>query len=756
MLSKELNTVFDEAVNLARDSRHEYITIEHVFYTLLLNDDVVHILKKCNVNINQLKIQIKKYLDNSIVKLPASFDMEPSHTVALSNVINSMLSHLRSAEKENATPNDFLVAIFDEERSFCVTLLRRAGIDRFKVIDTITNKQNELKITIHRVDPNGNNPAQKNTATAKHNQSQQQKTGENKEPSYLETYSTDLVKMATEGKLDPLIGREIETQRVMQILCRRKKNNPILVGEAGVGKTAVVEGVAAMIAEGNVPEILKESRLLALDTGSLVSGTKYRGDFEKRLKGVLDEIKSVKNAILFIDEIHTIIGAGASGGGNMDLSNLIKPALSNGELKCIGATTYDEFKTVFDKDKALSRRFAKIDVDEPSIDDSYKILVGLKERYEKHHGLKYPNSVLKKSVELSKRFINDRFLPDSAIDLIDETGASFHLNKKNKKTVSIKDIENILAKMANIPSRQVSTDDKEHLKELEKSIKKEIFSQDEAVESIVKAIKKSRAGLSTPNRPVGAFLFTGPTGVGKTEVAKSLATHMGVEFIRFDMSEYMEEHAVSKLIGSPPGYVGHEEGGLLTDEIRKHPHSVLLLDEIEKANATLINILLQVFDNATLTDNTGAKADFRNVIIIMTSNLGTKSINQMGFSKESGFKEDKAIKDFFSTEFINRLDSIVRFNHLEKETTIKIVEKLLMEVETQLSEKNIKITATKAAKQALSDEGYSEEFGARFIARVIDNKIKDVITDEILFGALQKGGSVTIDYKEDQFIFRYA
>ena len=743
MLSKELNSLLDDAHALAKDANHEYITIEHVLYNMLKNQEINKLLTSLSVNVEQLMLQIKNYLESAIVKLPSTLVVEPYQTVALTNVMNQMMHQLRSAEKENARPIDFLVAIFHEEKAFSTTLLKRAGLNRFKVIDAISSAQNEVKITIKRVSSKKENPSKEKQEAPK------------KEPTHLDAFTLDLVKIAKEGKLDPLIGREEEVSRMLQILCRRKKNNPILVGEAGVGKTAIVEGLASLLSHNDVPAILKNARIFALDSGALISGTKYRGDFEKRLKGVLDELKAIPNAILFIDEIHTIIGAGASGGGSMDLSNLIKPALSNGNLRCIGATTYDEFKTIFDKDKALSRRFAKIDVPEPSVEDTYKILLGLKERYEKHHGLKYPNTALKRSAELAKRYITERFLPDSAIDLIDETGASFHLLKRERKTVSIKDIENILARIANIPSRQVSSDDKEQLKELLAHMKKEIFSQDEAVKTVVQAIKKSRAGLSSPNRPIGSFLFTGPTGVGKTEVAKSLAKNLDIEFIRFDMSEYMEEHAVSKLIGSPPGYVGHEEGGLLTDEIRKHPYSVLLLDEIEKANPALINILLQVLDNATLTDNTGAKADFRNVIIIMTSNLGTKSINQMGFNQEKGFKEDNAIKDFFATEFINRLDAIVRFEHLESETTIKIVEKMIVEIEQQLSEKNIRISATKEAKEALAEEGYSQEFGARFISRVIDANIKEVITDEILFGALINGGEVSVDFKEGDYTFEY-
>ena len=724
MLSKELNSILNEALMHAKEKRHEYITIEHVFYVLLQNKSIQNILIKCGANIEFLRERVKSHLESIFKPLPEDIAHSPFETVALARVIDSMIAHVKGADKREASVEDLLVALYEEERSYSVYLLKQQGVTKFKVIDVITDEKLKERVKI-------------------------------KEDGDLANFSIDLIKMAKEGKIDPLIGRERELNRMMQILCRRKKNNPILVGEPGVGKTAIVEGLAMRIYEGRVPEILQDASLFALDLGAMLSGTKYRGDFEKRLKGLLKELEEIDNAILFIDEIHTIVGAGATSGGSMDLSNLLKPALASGKIKCIGATTYSEFRNFFDKDRALSRRFAKIDIDEPSLEDAYKILEGLRDKYEKHHNVKYTDAALKSSVELAKKYINDRFLPDSAIDLVDEVGASYHLTNRENRVVDKSQIEEVLSKVANIPARQISVDDKEILKNLEKNLKSKVFGQDKAIEELARAIKRSRAGLGNPNSPIGSFLFAGPTGVGKTEVAKQLANELGVHFERFDMSEYMEKHTISRLIGAPPGYVGFEEGGQLTEAIRKHPYTVLLLDEIEKAHPDLLNVLLQIMDNATLTDNSGNKTDFRNVILIMTSNLGTKNGNQMGFTKDTSYKTDEAIKDFFAPEFRNRLDAIVHFQPLSEDVMVSIVEKFLKEIEEQLKDKNIKIKASEEAKRYLAKEGYSEELGARVMKRTIQERVKTPLTDEILFGKLQNGGVVYLLVKDGKLVLDF-
>ena len=728
MVSQELNSIFSDAINFAKENRHEYITVEHIFFALIHNVDVVTILSECGADIEVLRENLQQYFDKNIEKSPQVNNFEPFETVSLTRAIEGMMMQIRGAGKKEANITDMLISLFDEEHSYSTTLLKQQGVEKLDILEMITNYDDpSLKEENHQED----------------------------KKSALEAYTVNLVELAKKDKIDPLVGREEELQRLMQVLCRRKKNNPILVGEAGVGKTAIVEGLALRIAKEETPDILKDARVYALDIGSLLSGAKYRGDFEKRLKDVLTELKSKQNAILFIDEIHTIVGAGATSGGSMDLSNLLKPSLSTGEIKCIGATTYSEFRNFFDKDRALSRRFSKLDISEPSIDDSYEILLGLKGKYEDHHGVKYPHKVLRTSVELAKKYINDKFLPDSAIDLIDEVGASFHLQKRKRKVVTIHDIETILSRVANIPSRNVSSDETELMKDLATKLKSKVFGQDEAISNLVTAIKRSRAGLGNPDSPVGSFLFSGPTGVGKTEVAKQLAEQLGIHFERFDMSEYMEKHTVSRLIGAPPGYVGYEEGGQLTESIKKHPYSVLLLDEIEKAHPDLLNILLQVFDSATLTDNDGNKTDFRNVIIIMTSNLGTKEAAQVGFTKVEAHQSNNAIKDFFAPEFRNRLDAIVHFSVLKTEVMVLVVEKLLNQLEEQLKEKNIKIEASLKAKKYLAQKGYSVELGARVMQRVISDEIKTPLSDEILFGKLKHGGVVKIDMKNKMVSFEY-
>lgn len=729
MVSQELNYVFNDAIAFVRKHRYEYITVDHLFFALLNNEHVTELLINCGLSITFLQRSMEKYFVANPQVVPSDENYEPLETVALSRVVESMMLHVKSAGKSEASVFDLLIAMMDESNAFCVSLLLQQGVDKLLIVEEVT----AMSAPQHK----------------------EQSLNEQQENA-LAKYTLDLIALAKQKQIDPLIGRADEVKRVMQVLCRRKKNNPLLVGEPGVGKTAIVEGLAAKISEGAVPEILKETPVYALDMGSLLSGTKYRGDFEKRLKEILTELEAKKGAILFIDEIHTIVGAGATSGGSMDLSNLLKPALASGKIRCIGATTYGEFRNFFDKDKALSRRFAKIDVLEPSIEDSFLILKGLKGSYEKHHGVKYPTEVIRASVELAKKYISDKFLPDSAIDLIDEVGASFHLDKKRKKVVELSDIEAVLSCIANIPSRSVTKDEGEVMQHLEAHLKSKIFGQDAAIEALVKAIKRSRAGLGHPTSPIGSFLFAGPTGVGKTEVAKQLAYELGVHFERYDMSEYMEKHTVSRLIGAPPGYVGYDEGGQLSEAIKKHPYSVLLLDEIEKAHPDMLNILLQIFDSATLTDNNGTKIDFRNVIIIMTSNLGTKEAPTMGFTKNETSRTDHAIKEFFSPEFRNRLDEVIHFAPLSESVMINVVEKLLNELTEQLKDKKVEIVATLAAKKQLASEGYSKEMGARVMRRVIQEKIKTPLAEEVLFGKLKNGGVCKIDYKSKKLVFEYS
>ncbi|MDR3345623.1 MAG: ATP-dependent Clp protease ATP-binding subunit ClpA, partial [Campylobacteraceae bacterium] len=709
MLSQELSQLLGRAIRFAKNNRHEFFTVEHIFYILLEHDDVRTLLNSLGASdddIKSIKKLLEGYFETNYKSVPLGINYEPTETLTLSRTIERMLLNIQNDGKSEASLLDMMYFILEEKNSYSVFLLAEKGIDRAMFTDAIAASKG---------DSNG--------------------TTEDKVE-----FCINLVEEARLGHIDPLIGRADELGRMMQILCRRKKNNPLLLGEAGVGKTAIVEGLALAISEKKTPEVLSKCSLFTLDIGSLLAGTKYRGDFEKRLKDIIEKLTNIPNAILFIDEIHTIVGAGSTSGGSVDLSNLLKPSLSSGKLRCIGATTYQEFRNNFDKDRALSRRFAAIDVKEPSIEDTYQILLGLKSRYEEHHKVKLPSETLKTASELAKKYINDRFLPDSAIDLIDETCASFHLLEKKRKSVNVQDIENTLSKIANIPNIRATSDDKAVLKTLSSALKSKIFGQDSAIEALVMAIKRSRAGLGNPVAPIGSFLFVGPTGVGKTEVAKQLAYELGVHFERYDMSEYMEKHTVSRLIGSPPGYVGFEEGGQMTNTIKKHPHSVLLLDEVEKAHGDLLNILLQIFDSATLTDNSGKKIDFRNVIIIMTSNLGTKEAPQVGFTKVENDQTLRAVKDFFAPEFRNRLDAVVEFRALSSAQMVKIVEKLLGEIEEQLKDKNIKIEASPAAKEYLANKGFSQTLGARQMRRVISEEVKTPLSDEILFGKLKNGG----------------
>ena len=737
MISKELRNIFAQAVNYAKKSRHEYLTIEHVFLMLIHDEVIENLLTDLGLDKNKIFNDIKKHIDENTPIFPENVEDEPIETITLTSTIENMVAHTQNSGRRNASVEDMFVAILKDEKSYATYILKSAGVERVDILEEISHKEDSEEFSdLDEFKDDG------------------------KDNKVLDKNSTELVALAKKGEIDPVIGRVSEIGRVIQILSRRKKNNPILVGEPGVGKTAIAEGLALEIANQRVPEFLEDAKVFSLDMGSMVAGTKYRGDFEKRLKALLKEISKIPNAILFIDEIHTIVGAGSVSGSSMDASNILKPMLANGKLKCIGATTFTEFRNDFSKDKALSRRFAKVDINEPSIEDTVAILEGLKSKYEEFHGVKYSKSAIEIAVELSKKYINDRFLPDSAIDVIDEVGASkkIEYSTLNKKSISVsqKDIEDTVAKMAHIPSKSTTRSDVTLLKNLEKRMQKRVFGQDLAISTIVQSIKRNKAGLNIDKKPIGSFLFTGPTGVGKTEVAKELSNQLGIHFERFDMSEYMEAHTVSRLIGAPAGYVGFENGGLLTEAIRKHPHCVLLLDEVEKAHPDLMSILLQVMDNAELTDNSGNKADFQNVILIMTSNLGATEANVMGFAKDDSLNENKAVNKFFAPEFRNRLDAMVSFVSLDLDIVAKVAGKFIEDLEKQLENKKIKITISAKAKKELATLGYDKAMGARPLNRVISEKIKNVLTDEILFGRLKKGGNVKIDFSKDDFTFSYS
>ena len=720
MISSNLNSVIKNSINFAKELRHEYLTIEHIFYEILGSDEGMYIILACGGDVEKMRSLLKTYITTNIDPLPNNVEIEPYESVALSRVVDSMIRHIQSAGQSSADIGDMIAALFEEKNTFTHNLLEEYNISRLDVLEIIshTNIKEDVKES---------------------------------EESFLLKYSINLLEKARDGKIDPVIGRKNEIERVTQILCRRKKNNPILVGEAGVGKTAIAEGLALNIVASNVPDILKNADLYALDLSAMLAGTKYRGDFEKRLKGVMDELKSNPNAILFIDEIHTLIGAGATS-GTMDAANQLKPALASGELRCMGATTFAEYRNGFEKDKALSRRFSKVDIDEPSIDTSIKILKGLKIKYEKHHNVKYTSKALKSAVELSKRYITDRFLPDVAIDIIDETAASFHLLKKEKTKVGVRDIEATISKIIGISSSKIDKDETKQLASLESDLKSMVIGQDNAVSEVAKAIKISKAGLSTADKPIASFLFSGPTGVGKTELAISLSKTLGINFERFDMSEYMEKHALSRLVGAPPGYVGFEQGGLLTEAIKKHPYTVLLLDEIEKAHPDITNILLQIMDGATLTDNNGYKADFQNVILIMTSNIGATARSVMGFNKDSSISANEELKSFFTPEFRNRLDAIVEFSQLNILTVTGIVSKFIDELNIELKSKKITVELSNESKEYIAQEAYSPEMGARPLKRYIQDNITNKLSDEILFGKLKNGGKVKVELKNELVI----
>ena len=741
MIAQELEVSLHMAFVDARASRHEFITVEHLLAALLDNATAVEVLKACAVNIAELRAQLKNFINDNTPVVPGSDEVDTQPTLGFQRVIQRAIMHVQSTSsgKKEVTGANVLVAIFGEKDSHAVYFLQQQGVTRLDVVNFISH--GVRKDQTEQVKPAESTP-------------EAEEAGSSGKESPLEQYTQNLNVLAKQGKIDPLIGRDSEVERVIQVLCRRRKNNPLLVGEAGVGKTAIAEGLALRIVKGDVPDILADATVYSLDMGALLAGTKYRGDFEQRLKGVLKSLKDSAHGVLFIDEIHTLIGAGAASGGTLDASNLLKPALSNGQLKCIGATTFTEYRGIFEKDAALSRRFQKVDVVEPTVDQTVQILRGLKSRFEEHHGVKYASAALVAAAELSARYINDRHLPDKAIDVIDEAGAAQRIlpKSKQKKTIGRPEIEEIVAKIARIPPQSVTVDDRSKLQTLDRDIRSVVFGQDPAIEALASAIKMTRAGLGKIDRPIGSFLFSGPTGVGKTEVAKQLAYILGIELLRFDMSEYMERHAVSRLIGAPPGYVGFDQGGLLTEAVNKKPHCVLLLDEIEKAHPDIFNILLQVMDHGTLTDNNGRKTDFRNVIIIMTTNAGAEAMQKstMGFTnvRESG-DEMADIKKFFTPEFRNRLDAIVSFKALDETIIMRVVDKFLMQLEEQLHEKKVDATFSSALRAHLAKHGFDPLMGARPMQRIIQDTVRKALADELLFGKLAQGGHVAVDVDAD-------
>jgi ATP-dependent Clp protease ATP-binding subunit ClpA len=746
MISKELERTLNTALKEAKGRRHEYVCLEHLLYALLEDKDANGAIVNCGGDVDRLRKGLEEFFQTHLEALPEGSDQQPQQTLSFHRVLQRAVIHAQSAEKKEINGGNILVAMFREPDCYAVYLLEEQGITRFDVVNYISHGISKIA-------------TREEWSQSEEEQSEEEKPSRRVNP--LEAFTVNLVAKAQQGNIDPLIGRDDEIERTIHVLCRRRKNNPIYVGDPGVGKTALAEGLALKIHHGEVPDVLKDAVIYALDMGALLAGTKFRGDFEARLKGVLTGLKKQPNSILFIDEIHTIVGAGATSGGSMDASNILKPTLASGELKCIGSTTYHDYKSYFERDRALARRFQKIEVPEPSQDEAYKILEGLKPHYEKHHGVHYSAGAIRAAVQLSAKHINDRKLPDKAIDVIDEVGAAVKIQppEKRKKMISPKDIERIVAKIAKIPPRSVSTSDKEQLQNLERDLKLTVFGQDAAIETLASTIKLSRSGLGHPEKPIGCFLFSGPTGVGKTEVAKQLAQVMGIEFIRFDMSEYMEKHTVSRLIGAPPGYVGFDQGGLLTDAINRNPYAVLLLDEIEKAHPDLFNILLQVMDHATLTDNNGKKADFRNIILIMTTNAGAREMSgaPLGFGAQSkAGKGKEAIEKMFSPEFRNRLDAMIVFNALGMEIIERVVDKFIVELDHQLNEKKVFLQLTPKARRWLAERGYDPTFGARPMARLIQKEIKRVLADEILFGSLQGGGNVEVDENEGKLVFTYS
>ena len=748
MLSKDLELTLNEAFKSAREKRHEFMTVEHLLLALLDNDAAVKVLGACGSDLSELRQELTEFVDSTTPLIPSSDEeRETQPTLGFQRVLQRAVFHVQSSGKKEVTGANVLVAIFSEQESQAVYVLKKQNVARIDIINYISHGISKVP---------GHTEEQPSET-----ESQEEGLEENTQSNPLESYATNLNDAAGLGRIDPLIGREEEVERVVQILARRRKNNPLLVGEAGVGKTAIAEGLAKKIVDGTVPEIIADAEVFALDLGALLAGTKYRGDFEKRFKAMLAELKKRDHAILFIDEIHTIIGAGSASGGVMDASNLLKPLLSSGEVRCIGSTTFSEFRGIFEKDSALARRFQKIDVNEPSVEDTFQILKGLKPQFEEHHQLKYTDKALRAAAELADRYITDRHMPDKAIDVIDEAGASQRLiaEGKRKKVIGVPTIEDVVAKIARIPPRNVTSSDKDMLRNLERDLKMVVFGQDPAIESLATAIKLARAGLKSPEKPDGAFLFAGPTGVGKTEVTKQLAKVLGVELVRFDMSEYMERHTVSRLIGAPPGYVGYDQGGLLTEAVNKHPHCVLLLDEIEKAHPEVFNLLLQVMDHGTLTDNNGRKTDFRHVVLVMTTNAGAEVISRrsIGFSEQDHSSDGmEALNKMFTPEFRNRLDGIIQFAPLSRDVVCYVVDKFLTELQAQLDEKRVVLHVSDEVKEYLADKGYDDKMGARPMARLIQEELKKPLAEEILFGSLTGGGDIHVELRDGAVEFDFA
>jgi len=744
ILSKELEFTLNHAFTQARERKHEFMTVEHLLLALLENRSALEVLNGCNLDVSRLRVEIDKFIDETTPLLPDNDEQEIQPTIGFQRVLQRAVFHVQSSGRKEVTGANVLVAIFGEQESQAQYLLSLQGMSRLDAVNYMS----------HGVTRTGDDMEDESLGN---------EMDEDREPgpsvrSPLQEYTTNLNELAMLGKIDPLIGRDQEIERTIQILCRRRKNNPLLVGEAGVGKTAIAEGLAKQIADKQVPQVLAESTIYSLDLGGLVAGTKYRGDFEKRLKAVLAQLKEKPEAILFIDEIHTVIGAGSASGGVMDASNLIKPVLATGELRCIGSTTYQEFRGIFEKDRALARRFQKIDISEPTVEETIEILQGLKSRFEAHHDIIYTSEALRSAAELSERYINDRHLPDKAIDVIDEAGASIQLQPldSRQKQVDVEDIESIVSKMARIPPKSVSVSDVEALRSLDRDLKMVVFGQNDAIDTLTSAMRMSRTGLGGEQKPVGSFLFTGPTGVGKTEVTRQLAIILGIKLIRFDMSEYMERHTVSRLIGAPPGYVGYDQGGLLTEEITKHPHSVLLLDEIEKAHPDVFNLLLQIMDHGTLTDNNGRKADFRNVVLVMTSNAGAEQISRasIGFTAQDHSSDGmEIVKKTFSPEFRNRLDAIVQFDSLLPEVIRHVVDKFIFDLEAKLEQKGVTLVMEPDAKDWLAEHGYDQKMGARPMERLIKDKISKPLAEELLYGALTEGGLVRVYVADEELKF---
>lgn len=748
MLSKDLELALNQAFKVARDKRHEFVTVEHLLLSLIDNGVVVDILTACGVNLNALCDELATFVDTTtpvISKDDTSRDAQP--TLGFQRVLQRAVFHVQSSGKAEVTGASVLVAIYGEQESHAVYLLNQQNVARLDVVNYIAHAMSNVSNHMHQP-PHYEESLYANGGHL---------AADELEKSAIERFTINLNEQAVAGKIDPLIGRSQEMERVLQTLARRRKNNPLLVGESGVGKTAIAEGLAKRITEGGVPNHMQDTVVYALDLAALLAGTKYRGDFEKRFKDLLNDLNNHPGSILFIDEIHTVIGAGATTGSVMDASNLLKPLLSSGQCRCMGSTTFEEYRSIFAKDHALNRRFQKIDIDEPSVDDTYKILQGLKSRFEEHHHLRYTNQALLAAAQLSNRYMSDRFMPDKAIDVIDEAGASQSLRAdgKRKKTINVLDIEKIVANIARIPSKAVSSSDRKTLQKLEDELKRVVFGQDEAISLLAAAIKMARAGLKSPEKPIGSFLFMGPTGVGKTEVAKQLAMLLGLELIRFDMSEYKEQHTISRLIGAPPGYVGHDKGGLLTEAVTKHPHSVVLLDEIEKAHSDIFNLLLQVMDHGTLTDNNGRKADFRHVTVIMTTNAGAQSVSRrsMGFTEQDHSTDGmEEIKHLFTPEFRNRLDAIMPFKPLSKSIVLTVVDKFLVELQHQLDDKRVMLDVDQTARDYLVEKGYDKLMGARPMAKLIQDAIKKPLADKILFGDLSVGGRVTVTVRENELV----